>query len=33
MIKIAFYDAKEYDKPSFERYGAGMRCSSGFWRL
>ena len=22
MIKIAFYDTKEYDKPSFERYGA-----------
>ena len=21
MIKVAFYDAKEYDKPSFERYG------------
>jgi D-lactate dehydrogenase len=22
MIKVAFYDTKEYDKPSFERYGA-----------
>lgn len=22
MIKVAFYDAKAYDKPSFERYGA-----------
>ena len=22
MIRVAFYDAKEYDKPSFERYGA-----------
>ena len=22
MIKVAFYDAKEYDKPSFEHYGA-----------
>ena len=21
MIKVAFYDTKEYDKPSFERYG------------
>ena len=21
MIKVAFYDAKEYDKPSFEKYG------------
>ena len=21
MIKAAFYDAKEYDKPSFEYYG------------
>ena len=21
MIKIAFYDAKPYDKPSFEQYG------------
>ncbi|MBQ2468946.1 MAG: 2-hydroxyacid dehydrogenase [Clostridia bacterium] len=27
MIKVAFYDAKAYDKPSFERYGAprGLR--------
>ena len=22
MIRVAFYDTKEYDKPSFERYGA-----------
>ena len=22
MIKVAFYDAKEYDKPSFERFGS-----------
>ena len=22
MIKVAFYDAKEYDKPSFEQYGS-----------
>lgn len=22
MIKVAFYDAKDYDKPSFERFGA-----------
>lgn len=22
MIKIAFYDTKAYDKPSFEHYGA-----------
>ena len=21
MIKTAFYDTKEYDKPSFEKYG------------
>ena len=21
MIKVAFYDTKEYDKPSFEQYG------------
>ena len=21
MIKVAFYDTKEYDKPSFEHYG------------
>ncbi|MBQ3986845.1 MAG: 2-hydroxyacid dehydrogenase, partial [Oscillospiraceae bacterium] len=21
MVKVAFYDTKEYDKPSFERYG------------
>ena len=21
MIKAAFYDTKEYDKPSFEKYG------------
>ena len=21
MIKVAFYDTKAYDKPSFERYG------------
>ena len=21
MIKVAFYDAKDYDKPSFEHYG------------
>ena len=22
MIKVAFYDTKEYDKPSFEQYGS-----------
>ena len=22
MIKVAFYDTKEYDKSSFERYGS-----------
>ena len=22
MIKVAFYDTKAYDKPSFENYGA-----------
>ena len=22
MIQVAFYDTKEYDKPSFEQYGS-----------
>ena len=30
MIKIAFYDAKEYDKPSFERYGAAHEMQFRF---
>ena len=27
MIKVAFFDAKAYDKPSFERYGSGSGIS------
>ena len=30
MIKVAFYDAKEYDKPSFERYGLAADVSFHF---
>ena len=33
MIKVAFYDTKEYDKPSFEQYGSQHDMQFRFLRI